>query len=247
MPGVGSVSSLVSPAGDGTVPDGFRPSMQLAAMAEQLVPEGTDQMAALQQLLEGDTEAGIARAAAYIGALGEAFPSLAEVPEYQASLDDLDTFGGSVALLRTALRVSTQLDYVGGQVSSAAGAEDPASQLALLEGYLGELAAAYPEVEGSDAFRDAEATIGALAQYGINAQLTERLAASLESLSGEFADRPDAYLISTMMSSSTQGQALQQMLEQPLSRLPGEITAPGRRVPDAARPLPARGPLHRRR
>src|SRR4030065_634419 len=58
QPGVGSVSSLVSPTGDGTVPDGFRPSMQLAALAEPLVPEGTDQMAALQQLLEGGTEAG---------------------------------------------------------------------------------------------------------------------------------------------------------------------------------------------
>jgi len=199
--------------------------VQLAAMAEQLVPEGTDQMAALQQLLEGDTEAGIARVAAYIGALGEAFPGLAEVPEFQASLDDLDTFGGSVALLRGALRVSTQLGYVAAQVSLAAEAEDPADQLALLRGYLGELAAAYPEVQGSGAYRDAEATIGAMAQYGINAQLTERLAASLESLSGGFADRPDAYLISSMMSSSTQGQALQQMLEQPLTRLPGEIAA----------------------
>jgi RND superfamily putative drug exporter len=64
-----------------------------------------------------------------------------------------------------------------------------------------------------------------MADYGVNAQLGGRLAASLRSLAGEFADRPDAYLISTMMSSSTQGQALQLMLEQPLSRLPGEITA----------------------
>ena len=225
VPGVGNVSSLVSPAGDGAVPDGFRPSLQLAAMADQLVPEGTDRLAALQQLLEGDTEASIARAAAYIGALGEAFPTLAGVPAYQVSLDGLDTFGGSVALLRSALRVSTQLGFVAAQVSSAATAEDPAAQLTLLQGYLGELAAAYPEVEGSDAFRDAEATVGALAQYGVNGQLVERLAGSLESLSREFADRPDAYLISTLMSSSTQGQALEQMLEQPLSRLPGEITA----------------------
>jgi len=64
-----------------------------------------------------------------------------------------------------------------------------------------------------------------MARYGVNAQLVERLAVSLESLSGEFADRSDAYLISTLMSSSPQGQALEQMLEQPLSRLPGEITA----------------------
>jgi RND superfamily putative drug exporter len=224
VPGVGSVSSLISPSGDGTVPDGFRPSAQLAAMADRLVPEGTDQMAALRQLLEEDTEAGIAQAAAYIEALGESFPSLAEAPEYRASLDDLDAFSGAVALLRSALRVSTQLEFVAAQVSSVAAAGDPAGQVTVLQGYLGELAAAYPEVEGNDAYRDARATLGVMAGYGVNAQLTQRLAASLRSLSGDFADRPDAYLISTLLSSSTQGQALGQMLQQPLSRLPGEIT-----------------------
>lgn len=225
MPGVASVTSLVSPGGEGVTPVGFRPSVQLADMAEQLLPQEGDPIAALQRLLEEDTEGSLAGAAAYITALGEAFPGLADVPAFAASLDDLDAFGGAVTLLRGALRVSTQLEYVAAQVSSAAAADDPAAQLVVLEGYLGELAAAYPEVEGSDACRDAGATLGAMADYGVNAQLGGRLAASLRSLAGEFADRPDAYLISTMVSSSTQGQALQLMLEQPLSRLPGEITA----------------------
>ncbi len=225
MPGVASVTSLVSPGGEGVTPVGFRPSVQLADMAEQLLPQEGDPIAALQRLLEEDTEGSLAGAAAYITALGEAFPGLADVPAFAASLDDLDAFGGAVTLLRGALRVSTQLEYVAAQVSSAAAADDPAAQLVVLEGYLGELAAAYPEVEGSDAYRDAGATLGAMADYGVNAQLGGRLAASLRSLAGEFADRPDAYLISTMVSSSTQGQALQLMLEQPLSRLPGEITA----------------------
>jgi RND superfamily putative drug exporter len=226
LPGVGSVSSLVAPAGEGTVPDGFRPSVQLAGMAAQLVPEGDDQLAALQALLESDTEAGIARVAAYIEALGGSFPGLAEVPAYRSSLDDLDTFGTSVALLRTALRVSTQLGIVAAQVSSAAAAgEDVAGQLPLLQGYLGELAAAYPEVRGADSFCDAGAALAAMADYGVNTELAERLAASLRSLAGDFEDRHDAYLVSTLMASSTQGVALAQMLEEPLSRLPGEITA----------------------
>ncbi|MBP1633231.1 MAG: rane protein, MmpL family, partial [Acidobacteria bacterium] len=224
LPGVGSVSSLVAPAGDGIVPDGFRPSVQLTAMAAQLVPEGDDQLAALRQLVEGDTEGSIARAAAYVEALGEALPQLTEVPEYQASLDDLGSFGTSVGLLRTALRVGTQLDYVAGQVSSAATAGDPSSQLALLRSYLGELAAAYPEVPGTNAFRNAEAALDAMARYGVSEQLVGRLVSALQALAGQFADRPDAYLVSTLMSSSTQGQMLGQMLEQPLSRLPGEIS-----------------------
>lgn len=225
LPGVGSVSSLVAPAGDGDVPDGFRPSVQLTEMAAQLVPTGDDQLAALRQLVESDTEGSIAQASTYIEALGAAFPELAEMPEYQATLDDLGSFRTSVGLLRTALRVSTQLEYVAGQVSSASTAEEPAAQLAMLRSYLGELTAAYPEVLSSDAYRDAEATLGALVRYGVNEQLTGRLMASLRALAGEFADRPDAYLISTLMSSSSQGQLLGQMLQQPLSRVPGEIGA----------------------
>ena len=70
MPGVASVSSLVSPGGEGVTPDGFRPTVQLADMAEQLVPQGGDPIEALRRLLEEDTEAGLARAAAYVEGLG---------------------------------------------------------------------------------------------------------------------------------------------------------------------------------
>jgi RND superfamily putative drug exporter len=64
-----------------------------------------------------------------------------------------------------------------------------------------------------------------MADYGVNGQLIGRLVTALEGLAGEFADRPDAYLISTLMSSSEQGAALQQMLQEPLARLPEELQA----------------------
>ena len=224
MPGVASVSSLVAPGGEGVTPDGFRPSVQLADMAEQLVPQGGDPVEALRKLLEEDTEAGLARAATYVEGLGGAFPGLSDVPAYRSSLADLGAFEGAVGLLRGALRVSTQLGFVSTQAAATDGTE-AAAQLPLLQAYLGELAVAYPEVEGSPGFLDAQATLGSMARYGINPQLTARLVSSLQSLAGEFAERPDAYLISTLMSSSSQGRTLQQMLEEPISRLPAELAA----------------------
>ncbi len=224
MPGVGSVSSVVAPSGDGVTPEAFRPSVKLAAMAQGLVPQGGDLMEALHALLEEDTEAGLARAAAYLEGLGEADPGLTDLPAYQGALADLRSTEMAVGLLRGALRVSTQLTYVAAQVRAADPA-DAATQLPLLQAYLGELAAAYPEVEGNAGFRDAQAALGAMAEYGVNSQLIARLATSLESLGAGFADRPDAYLVSTLVASSDQGDALQQMLQEPMARLPEELAS----------------------
>ncbi|MBN2113245.1 MAG: MMPL family transporter, partial [Acidimicrobiia bacterium] len=224
MPGVGSVSSAVAPAGDGVTPEGFRPSIQLADMAAQLAPQEGDLMEALRRLLEEDTEAGLARVATYLEGLGEANPGLRDLPAYQGAVADLQSTGMAVRLLRSALRVSTQLGFVAAEVEAADPA-DAAAQMPLLQAYLGELAAAYPEVEASPRFLDARATVGAMADYGVTDTLAARLVAALESLAGEFAERPDAYLVTSLVSSSEQGASLQQMLEEPLARLPGELSA----------------------
>jgi RND superfamily putative drug exporter len=225
MPGVGSVSSVVAPSGDGVTPDAFRPSVKLADMAAQLVPQAGDLMEALRTLMEEDTEAGLAQAAAYIAGLGEANPGLSDLSAYQGALADLQATEMAVGWLRGALRVSAELDYVAAQVEAAG--DDPAafSQLPLLQSYLAELAAAYPEVKGSPAFTDAGVAIEAMHRYKPNAVLLGRLVTSLESLSAEFAGRPEAYLITTLVSSSDQSAALQQMLEEPMARLPEELAA----------------------
>jgi len=224
MPGVANVSSLVSPGGDGVTPDGFRPSVQVADMAEQLVPQGGDPVEALRQMLEEDTEAGLAGAAAYIEGLGEAFPGLSDLPAYQGSLADLRAAELAVGLLRNALRVSTQLQFVIAEVEQTEPATSP-SQVRDLRVYLGELGAAYPEVGATAGFRDAAATVGAMADYGFNEQLRSRLLSALGSLAAEFADRPGAYLISSLVSSSEQGGELQLMLTEPMARLPEELAA----------------------
>jgi RND superfamily putative drug exporter len=222
MPGVASVSSLVAPGGDGVTPDSFRPSYQLADIASRLVPQEGDPIAALRQLLEEDTEGGIRDAASYVEALGAAFPGLSDVPAYQASLDDLNGFRSAVATLRLALRVSTQLSFISAQLGTATGDQTASAQE--LQTYLAELAAAFPEVESNPGFRDAQATVGAMVSYGPDPVLASRLGTALQSLAEVFADRPDAYLISTVLTSSQQGQSLQEALAGPLGRLPGELT-----------------------
>ena len=224
MPGVANVSSLVSPGGDGVTPDGFRPSVQVAEMAEQLRPQGGDPVEALRQMLEEDTEGGLARVAAYVAGLGEAFPGLSDLPAYQGSLADLRAAELAVGLLRNALRVSTQLQFVIAEVEQTEPATFP-SQVRDLQDYLGELGAAYPEVGATAGFRDAAATVGAMADYGFNEQLRSRLLSALGSLAAEFADRPGAYLISSLVSSSEQGGELQLMLTEPMARLPEELAA----------------------
>ena len=80
-------------------------------------------------------------------------------------------------------------------------------------------------MEGSPAFIDAAATIEAMQRHGPNAVLPGAWRPPCESLAAEFADRPDAYLITTLVSSSDQGAALQQMLAEPMARLPEELAA----------------------
>jgi RND superfamily putative drug exporter len=75
--GVRSVRSLVTPAGDGTVPDGLRPSSQLQAMVEGL-SAGTDPLKALAALADPATLAALDGAVGYLDGLAAAFPDLAE-------------------------------------------------------------------------------------------------------------------------------------------------------------------------
>lgn len=223
-PGVASVTSLVAPGGDNATPDGFRPSLQLADMAERLVPQEGDTMEALRRMLEEDTEGGLARASAYLEGLGAADPGLTELEAYRSALADLRATETAVRLLRTALRVSTQLQFVIAEVEQTDPAEDPGRET-VLQAYLGELGAAYPEAVSTAGFRDAAATLSAMADYGVNEQLTGRLVTALRTLAAEFADRPDAYLISSLMASSEQGAELQRMLTEPMARLPEELGA----------------------
>ena len=193
IPGVGSVSSLVAPGGDGLAPDGFRPSVQLQRIADGLAPQDTDPVAGLERLLDPATAAGLDEAAAYVASLGEAYPDLTALPAFTRSVEGLNGLTAEVEDVRASLRVSAQLEAIAGGIR--AGGDQDVSMGTVLVGFLGELQAAYPEVAGYPEYQAVWSVITGMAGGADPASL-DRLADAFEGLAARFEDRPDATLVS---------------------------------------------------
>ena len=99
--GVQTVRSLVAPSGDGTIPDGFRPSVQLATMASSLSISG-DPQAAIAVLARPETLSSIDQAVAYVGSIGSAFPDVATTGAFTNASADLGGLRGGVAQYQAA-------------------------------------------------------------------------------------------------------------------------------------------------
>lgn len=94
--GIRTVRSLVTPAGDGVVPDALRPSSQLEAMVEGL-SAGSDPLAALAALADPATLAGLDGALGYLDALAAAYPEVATGEVFRQTRADVDTLRDAVA------------------------------------------------------------------------------------------------------------------------------------------------------
>jgi RND superfamily putative drug exporter len=159
-----------------------------------------------------------------VNGLGEAFPGLGETAGYRAAAANLAGLRAAVAQVRAGLQVGTQLNFIAAAIASGSGQTEQATLLPILQGYLGDLANAYPEVVGTGAYQSAVAALDEMAS-GIDPALTSRLRDSLVGLAGDFGDRPDAYLISQALTASAQSQVLVGQLTALNERLPGEIEA----------------------
>jgi RND superfamily putative drug exporter len=228
--GVAKVQSIVAPSGDGVTPDGFRPSAQLNSLADSLAKPTTDAVAALGALAKPDGLAGVDGAVAYVDALNAGYPGLAIDPSFTTMRTDLADYRAALAALQDGLRVRTQLDgLVSGLTAAAAGGgtSDPAKLLQLgtaLQGYLRELATAYPEVTADPGFQGSVAALTALSR-GIDPAVFMQLVGSMNGLAGTFESRPDAFLVTTSLPASAEGQHVQAQLADLKARLPGEIRA----------------------
>ena len=96
--GVQSVTSLVSPTGDGTVPDGYVPSRQLETMADGFVSSG----GGLEALLEPKVATSLQSAANYVAALRASFPDVASSEPYATVQADLQVAPELIEQLRGA-------------------------------------------------------------------------------------------------------------------------------------------------
>ena len=217
--GVQSVTSLISPAGDGSVPDAFAPSRQLEAMASGFASSGGD----AKDLLDPKVTDSLQAAADYLGALADPFPTVASSTAYSTAEADLRAAPGLIAQLHESALVSNQLRALAAalQVPAAQGV-DPRAALEAFGNYLQELVAAYPDTASTSAFTDLRAQLTTLQRDPAAATLVD-LAAALASLATTFDARPDAVLFPRSLPTSAQAAALQQQIATTFGRLPGDL------------------------
>jgi RND superfamily putative drug exporter len=224
--GVQSVSSLIAPTGDGSVPDAFVPSRQLETMASGFATPGGGP----QALLDPKVTAALQSAADYVGALAAPFPQVASSAAYASAQSDLVAAPGLIAQLREGARVSTQLRSLGAALRAAATAPaagaNPSAALQAVGGYLQELVAAYPATATLPAFTQAQSALATLQQSpaAVPAAISS-LATALGSLAVAFDAQPDAVLFPSSLPAGSAATALQGQIAALFGRLPGDLRA----------------------
>jgi RND superfamily putative drug exporter len=218
--GVSRVESVVAPSGDGTTPDAFRPSVQLATMADSLaVP--SDPAAGLRKLLDPETAAGLRSASTYVELLAPAYPDVVSSEAFATARADLARMPDAIDELRTAARASGQLGQMAQLLTLAAATGRPldAATIDQISAYLSELAAAYPEVTSHPAYGD---LVVALVSSSAPPD-PARLAADFDGLAAAFASRPDSLLFPTLVPPAAPMAALRTEIAAISARLPVEL------------------------
>ena len=208
--GVASVTSLVTPKGDGAVPDGFKPSATLASMADSFASGSggaSGSASSSASVLDPKVSSGLSDALDYLDALGLAFPDVAGRAQFRAATAAITSAQSIVAQARAQSVVATQLRNLASAVVSPATIAASAgsgtgtgagADTALLANYLAELAAAYPEVRGLPAFADATAAAASL-QRQPGAAAAVAAADALDTLAIHFDAQPGASLAATSL------------------------------------------------
>jgi RND superfamily putative drug exporter len=227
--GVSHVTSLVTPDGDGVLPDGFRPSFQLGEMAESLAGDAGGTTADAEALLDPEVTDGLESATTYLNLLGDAFPDVAAGSEYRAATAGLAEAQDIVEKARASAVVATQLRELASAMTSptAVGGGDSGSataSIAIIGDYLDELAAAYPEVTSLPAFDDAKAAVAGLEKdVTIGAALD--LSDALGSLAIHFDDQPDATLVPESLSGTAAAKEARRQAQAAFEQLPVDLRA----------------------
>ncbi len=226
--GVATVTSLVSPDGDGVVPDGLRPSKQLAEMADGMAEDdsGSGDAADSEALLEDDVTEGLDTAREYLGLLGLAFPDVAVTTAYRTATARLDTARDHIDQARESADVAGQLRTLSRSMTSptaAAGGDD--ADTGILGDYLDELAVAYPEVRAVQAFDDATGAAASLEKETSIAAALD-LSSAFSGLATWFDDnRPDATLFPESLAGTEEAKQRKAEVTATFDALPGDLTA----------------------
>ncbi len=235
-PGVDTVTSLVTPDGDGTVPDGLRPSVQLGTIADELDPDEAGASTDSASLLDSEVSDGLSSALDYVNALGTAFPEIAGRSQFRKATGAIADAQAVVESVRAQSVVSTQLRALASAMTSTSSlaASGGSSDTTLLARYLDELAAANPGVRSLPAFTDATAAAASLAK---SATIDAAVDASnaLQALAVHFDAQPDATLSPASLADTASAKEARRRAEATFAALP-DAFARARRSSSPAAP-----------
>ncbi|HEU0243051.1 MAG TPA: YhgE/Pip family protein, partial [Candidatus Limnocylindrales bacterium] len=222
--GMATTTSIVTPDGDTTVPDGFRPSKNLATIADGFAGDGNTSGDS-GSLLDPEVKDGLNQALDYVNGLGVAFPDIAAGTQMRETKAGLEHALDIVDRVQRQSVLSTQLRTLSSSITSpanAAGGGDSSSTL--MSDYLAELATAYPEVKGLHAYKDAVRAARALERdASVGAALD--LADAFDRLADHFDSRPDATLSPKSLAGTASAKELKREAEDTFNALPDQLTA----------------------
>jgi RND superfamily putative drug exporter len=225
--GVASVTTLVSPDGDGVVPDGFVPSTQLGTMADGFAGDsGAGTSTDAGALLDDAATDGLDQAIEYLGLLAAAYPDAAAGTGFRTAARDLETARSQVERVRENAVVATQLRaLVASMTTSPLTAGGGSDSIGIVADYLDELAAAFPPIRTLDGLaraRDGAARLAA----GVSVAAVVDLSTGLSSLETWFVDHdPEATLVSKSLARTTEAKRQKAAIEATFDALPIDLRA----------------------
>ncbi len=225
--GVASVTSLVSPDGDGVVPDGFRPSIQLAEMAKGFAGDtGTGSTTEASTVLDPKVDEGLATATEYLALLGNAFPDVRATTGYRDATTDLATARDKVRSARDSAVVSTQLRGLSRTLTSptAAGGSADGTSVGLMGDYLDELGAAFPAARDARRLRVRAGRRDPARAEGLDRGRAGPLVRPVRPRRpGSTANDPEATLVPQSLAGTTEAKQRRAEMEATFARLETEL------------------------
>ena len=224
-PGIATVTSIVSPDGDGVLPDDLRPSNQLGAMADEIEtgdrPARHDAAGGAPAILDPEVDSGLATVQAYLEGLGEAFPDMSDGQTFEAAVADVAAARRVIVDAREAGSIPGQLrDLRHALLVPAGGAESQST--GVLVDYLDELASAYPSVREVPAFDRASGAAADLAR-GPSASAVLDLSRAVEDLAAWFDDQPEAVLYPDSLAGTDAALQRRREIEATFERIPRRL------------------------
>jgi RND superfamily putative drug exporter len=229
--GVANVTSLVTPSGDGKVPDGFRPSIQLKTIGDAFDANSTSSTSSSgaasgssSSLLDPKLTDGLDQALNYVGALGAAFPDVAGRAEFRAARQSITDAQDLVARVKRQTVVATQLRTLASALTAPTSASGGSGDSSLMSKYLDELGTAFPEVKTLSAYQDAVRSAASLAANP-TATAAVATASAMNQLAVHFDSQPDARLSPTSLAGTASAKELKREATATFAAIPTAFTS----------------------